>query len=62
MDGGDKHLPTAGLMAQSAYSFLVQHMRGSSDGLWHWSVTRQGQLLQSQQVLYGLFFILYGFR
>lgn len=62
MDGGDKRLPTAEVMAQSAHSFLVQHMKGSSDGLWHWNVTREGQLLQSQQVLYGLFFILYGFR
>lgn len=49
-------------MAQSAHDFLVQHMRGSAGGLWHWNVSRQGQVLQPQQVLYGLFFVLYGFR
>lgn len=57
-----QHLSSAQIMAESAYTFMLQHMHDSSNTLWHWNVSRQGDVLQSRKVLYGQWFVLYAFR
>jgi mannose/cellobiose epimerase-like protein (N-acyl-D-glucosamine 2-epimerase family) len=49
-------------MAQSAYVFLVDHMRDPADGLWYNSITREGKMADSRKLLYGHWFVLYSFR
>lgn len=54
--------PTSREMAQTAFSFVVTHMRDPANGMFHWNVTKQGQLVQPNKVIYGQWFVLYSFR
>jgi hypothetical protein len=53
--------PSPQQMAQSAYKFVVDHMR-DTEGLWFNRVTREGKVSDSSKPLYGQWFVLYGFR
>lgn len=55
-------LPSSQAMAQSAYSFMVKHMHDPGTDMFHWTVARDGQLLQEDKVIYGQWFVLYALR
>lgn len=54
----DKHVRQA---ADSAYNFLTQHMLDPSDGVYYWSVSRNGSRISDpSKNLYGNWFVIYG--
>jgi hypothetical protein len=54
--------PTSRQMAKAAFDFIVQHMYDPVSGMFNWLVTQDGTLLQENKVIYGHWFVLYGFR
>jgi mannose/cellobiose epimerase-like protein (N-acyl-D-glucosamine 2-epimerase family) len=49
-------------MAKTAFDFMLQHLHDSKTGMFHWLVTREGQLLQDNKVIYGQWFAIYALR
>jgi hypothetical protein len=49
-------------MAKTALDFLVKHMHDPRTDMFHWMTHQDGQLLQSNKVIYGQWFALYAFR
>jgi hypothetical protein len=57
-----RHLPTSQQLAHSAFDFVVSSLRLPDSGLFAWTSTRNGSsILQANTVLYGQWFVLYGF-
>lgn len=62
MLGHRQRLPTSQQLARSAFEFVVSSMRLPDTGLLAWMASMNGSsILQDNTVLYGQWFVLYGF-
>lgn len=49
-------------MAKTAFDFMLQYLHDPETGMFHFLVTREGQLLQDNKVIYGQWFAIYALR
>jgi hypothetical protein len=57
-----QRLPTSQHLARSAFEFVVSSLRLPESGFFAWMASRNGSsILQANTVLYGQWFVLYGF-